>query len=141
MPHNNLHVQLIPCSTQENQSDTNKTSVWVPGGCPESGAVERTTDRLWHTSRGIRQIRFSLIARVLVSRRLNFSSVRPLGAEQYDAGAQGQCLRRLRAASPLQQPLSFGRDKSQGRERATESHAVPPAYIRCRKSSDLLNEL
>src|ERR1019366_243343 len=64
----------------------------------------------------------------------------PLGAEQYDAGAQRQGLRRLGTASPLQQLLSFGRDKSQGRERATESHAVPPAYIRCRKGYYLLKE-
>jgi len=64
----------------------------------------------------------------------------PLGAEQHDAGAQGQGLGGLGTASPPQQPQSFGRDKSQGRERATESHAVPPAYIRCRKSRYLLNE-
>jgi hypothetical protein len=58
----------------------------------------------------------------------------PFGAEQHDAGAQRQGQRRLETASPFQQPLSFGGDKSQGREPATESHAVPPAWIRCRKS-------
>jgi hypothetical protein len=48
----------------------------------------------------------------------------PLGAQQHDAGAQGQSLRRLGPARPLQQPLPFGGDQSLGRERATESHAV-----------------
>jgi hypothetical protein len=34
---NNLHGQLTPCSTQENQTDTRQAIVWVPGGCMETG--------------------------------------------------------------------------------------------------------
>jgi len=64
----------------------------------------------------------------------------PLGAQQHDAGAQGQSPRRFGSTTPLQQALSFGGNQSQGRERATESHAVPPAYIRCRKGRYLCNE-
>ena len=62
------------------------------------------------------------------------------GAEQDDAGAQGQSLRRLGTARPVQQRLAFGGKQSQRRERTTKGHAVPPAYIRCRKTRYLFNE-
>jgi hypothetical protein len=43
----------------------------------------------------------------------------PLGAEQHDAGSQGQGLRRLGTASPLQQPLAGTRVRGEsGRPRA-----------------------
>jgi hypothetical protein len=44
---NNLHVQLTPCTTEQNQLDANKTSVWVPGGCPEPGLSNNVTLVCW----------------------------------------------------------------------------------------------
>ena len=38
---NNLNVQLTPCTTQQNRRDANKMSVWVPGGCLESGPNDK----------------------------------------------------------------------------------------------------
>jgi hypothetical protein len=42
IPNYNLHLQLTPCTTSQNQRDTNKTSVWVPGGCLECGPYRRS---------------------------------------------------------------------------------------------------
>jgi hypothetical protein len=44
---NNLHVQLTPCTTQQNQADTNKTFVWVPGGCPEPSLSNNGASGYW----------------------------------------------------------------------------------------------
>jgi len=67
--------------------------------------------------------------------------VPPLGAEQHDAGAQGQGLRCLGTARPLQQLLSFGGDQSQGRERATESHAASSCLYQTQEEPLLITRI